>query len=339
MKALVYQGPFHLEIEERKKPVPKPGEVLIEVKACGICGSDIHGYAGKTGRRTPPVIMGHEFSGILSGIGSEVQDLIKGQRVTVQPLLSCGECADCRSGRRAQCAYKSCLGAMSRDGAMTEYLCVDQHHVRILPEEVSFAQAAVVEPLAVAYRAVNSQEVKGKTVFVAGVGTIGLLTVMMLAARGARQIIVSDRSEYRLNLASRLGAGMTLNAAHDDFSRQIASLSEGKGIDLSFEAVGIGPTVSQALDCLKKGGHCVWIGNSAKMIELNMQQVVTRELSISGTYGYSDDDFSQALTMISSGKIAASSIVDRQVSLEEAPAVFDSLARGADQPVKCLIVF
>lgn len=341
MKALVYTEPYHLEIEERPNLVPAADQVLIRVKACGICGSDIHGYTGKTGRRIPPLIMGHEFAGIIEATGPDADSKNHpvGQRVTVQPIIYCGRCPECLSGRTNNCPDRQCLGVMSLDGAMAEQLCVAERFVKKIDDAVSFTQAAAVEPLAVAVRAVNRLKVRGKTILVVGSGAIGLMVQMMLLAQGAGTVIVSDKSDYRLERAGQIGAHHRLNPDKEDIQQAVFRITNGKGADIAIEAVGIGPTVNQALNSLKSAGQCVWIGNSAKMIEMNMQQVVTRELSICGTYSYTNADFDQALAFITCGKIDVHSVIDSQVTLEEAPAVFAKLAQGADQPIKCIITF
>ena len=337
MQALVYTGPNILEIQEVETPVPAAGQALIRVTVCGICGSDIHGYTGRTGRRIPPVIMGHEFAGVVAAVGAGVTACQAGQRVTVQPIIYCGHCEACRAGRTTNCPDKQCLGCLSLNGAMAEYICVDERFVKILPDHVTDRQAALIEPLAVAYRAVSRIPVAGQTVLVVGAGTIGLLVLKMLLAKGAGPVIVSDRSDYRLQRARESGASRTVNPDREDLGQVIAALTGGLGVDIAIEAVGIGPTVSQALNSLKPAGQCVWIGNSARMIEINMQQIVTRELAIFGTYSYTDADFDQALALVADRQIDVDPLADGRVDLAGAAAIFAQLAGGADQPVKCLI--
>jgi len=338
MKALIYKGPFHLAIEKRKALTPVGDQVLIQVKACGICGSDIHGYTGKTGRRIAPLVMGHEFSGIIEATGPDASKFQKGQRITVQPIIYCGKCLNCLSGKTNNCPDKQCLGVMKLDGAMAEQICVSERFVKNIPDSVSFAQGAAVEPLAVAWRAVNRFKVCGKTVLVVGSGTIGLMVQTLLLAQGAKLVISTDMSDYRLERARKIGVHQTLNPARVDISQEIARITDGEGVDLAIEAVGITHTVNQALNSLKNAGECVLIGNSAKMIEINMQHIVTRELTIVGTYSYTNDDFEKALGLIADDKINIDTIIDSQILMEDAPEIFKKLADGADQPIKSIII-
>jgi 2-desacetyl-2-hydroxyethyl bacteriochlorophyllide A dehydrogenase len=339
MKALVFQSPFCLIVEEKPDLYPLPDEVLIRVKACGICGSDIYGYTGKTGRRISPMIMGHEFSGVVEAAGNLCCRIKVGQRVVVQPIISCGHCEACLKGQTNRCPEKQCLGTMSLNGAMAEQICVPERNVKILPRSVSFVAGAVVEPLAVAFRAVNSLDVHNKTVFVIGSGTIGLMAQMILIEHGAGKLIVSDMSNYRLDYAQNVGSHHVINPTTENVQQTINRLTGQCGVDIAIEAVGIGPTVNQALESLKLGGQCVWIGNNAKQIEINMQHIVTHEISIFGTYSYSDSEFQQAIDLVANQTINTGQLIDKQVVLEEAPTYFDSLSHGSDRPIKCVIVF
>jgi len=338
MKALVYYGPEDMRYVDVDTPVPGPGEVRIRVKATGICGSDVHGYLGITGRRTPPMIMGHEFAGIVDSVGDGVTAAKPGDRVTAQPVNFCGKCAYCHEGLTNLCTDKEFLGVMDVNGSMAEFVCVPEKLIYKLPDSVSYTQGAVVEPLAVASRAVESAgNLEGQNLLIVGAGTIGLLVLQAAKLHNPAKIIVTDLSASRLAAAKNLGADETVNPSEGGAMDKILGLTGGKGVDVSIEAVGVTPTVKQALEALRPGGRCVWIGNSAKMVELNMQDVVTREKNIHGTYIFTHKGFGKALDLLASGKIETDALISAAVTMQEAPAMFARMGKGADDLIKVMI--
>ena len=338
MKALVYHGPEQLTYEEIRTPEPGPGEVRIRVMATGICGSDVHGYLGITGRRIAPMVMGHEFAGQVESVGEGVKSTKPGDRVTVQPVNFCGTCAYCGRGLTNLCENKKFLGVMDVNGSMADFVCVPEKLIYRLPDAVSFAQGAMTEPLAVASRAVESAgELQGQNLLIVGAGTIGLLTLQAAKLKGPAKIIVTDLSDARLSVARKLGADLVVNPAKEDAPALIADATGGLGADVSIEAVGVTPTVRQALEALRPGGRCVWIGNSAKTVELNMQDVVTKEKNIHGTYIFTHEGFGRAVDLLASGKIDTGAIISATVTLEEASGFFARLAGGADDLIKVMI--
>lgn len=327
MKALVYQGPMTMTLEEVPEPTPQDDELLIQVQSVGICGSDVHGYIGKTGRRKPPMVMGHEFSGVVVEIGSRVSGFSAEDEVIVSPIQACGECPNCRAGLTNICTNRHVLG-VDIAGAFADQLVVKQSMVYQKPEGLGWQQAAMVEPLSVGLHAVEITPMRlMDSVAIVGVGTIGLVTLLSARLKGAGKIIVTDMSEHRLDLARRLGADVTVNVNETDPVEAVRQETGGLGADVTFEAVGYGPTVQQALAITRTGGQCTWIGNSAQMIELNMQEIVTRELTVRGTYGF-NTEFPRAIQAIASGLIDVSPLIERVAPLEEGPALIDSLAKG-----------
>jgi 2-desacetyl-2-hydroxyethyl bacteriochlorophyllide A dehydrogenase len=340
MKALVYKGPKMLVVEE--VPVPEIGEydVLVKVRASGICGSDTHGYLGGTGRRAPGVIMGHEFSGQVEATGNGVTGWNKGDRVIVQPSIFCGECFYCKQEKTHLCLNKKFLGVFDRNGAMAQFVSVPEKLLYKMPDDMSYIDGAFIEPLAVAKCAVDKAgSVEGKSVLVVGSGTIGLLIVSVLKARKAGLIIVADLSENRLEFAKAVGADHVLNPAAADAAAEIRKLTDGLGAQVSLEAVGADKPVKTAIDCLRLGGDCVWVGNSKKEIVLDMQSVVTREITIYGTYTYSHKEFGNTIYEMGSMGINTNLLVGKRIPIEEAPAMFEYLAAGNDDLVKAEIVF
>lgn len=341
MKALVYEGPEKLRVAEFPKPVPKPGEVLVKIKACGICGSDIHGYLGITGRRVAPMVMGHEFSGVIELLGENCSGKFHaGDRVTVQPVNFCGTCENCRKGFTNVCQNKKFFGVMDVDGAFEEYLCVPEKLLYRLPDSMSYLDGAMTEPMAVAYCGVSKAgDLKGKTVLIVGGGTIGQLALLAAKAKGAGTLLLSDISKNRRETARKLGADFTIDASAADFQGKVREALDGNLVDVAIEAVGISATVKQAVESLKPQGACVWIGNSAKEIQLNMQSVVTQEFKLFGTYIYTHEEFGKTIGFMQDNSLDFSEIITGQIPLEEAPGMFRELVAGSEQHLKVVVTF
>lgn len=341
MKALIYQGPKKLEIVEMPQPVPQKGELLLKIKACGICGSDVHGYLGITGRRLEPMIMGHEFSAEVVGLGEDtILGFNVGDRVAIQPCVSCWQCDKCKEGYNNVCENRNFMGAMDYNGAMAEYMCVPEKLAFKLPEGMSYSVGALIEALAVAYSGVKKAgNLEGKNVVIIGGGTIGQLVLMCAKVQNPKKIILSDLSEFRLTTAKELGADVTINPSGKNFTEEIYKAFDGEKADVAIEAVGIGPTVGQALDSLKSQGICVLIGNSAKNIQVNMQQIVTGEIKIFGSYLYTHEDFGETIAFIHKNKLDLSTLISKEISLEEAPQMFEDLTTQTEKYLKCIIKF
>lgn len=220
---------------------------------------------------------------------------------------------------------------------MCEYLCIDEQYVLSLPEDVDFIKGALIEPFAVAYRAVVSADVKDKSVLVLGAGTIGLLVVQIARFMGARFIAVTDMSNARLELARRSGAALTVNPNEQSLAENLKSSLGSDKVDRTIEAVGATPTVQDSLNRLKNKGLAIWIGNSAPLVQTPMQEIVTRELTVRGTYIYSNEDFKAAMHLLVQDSFDLSFIISKIVSMEEAPAMFETLSAGAGELIKVLI--
>lgn len=329
MKALRYLGANELKIMDVPKPEPKEGEVLLRIKSCGICGSDVHGYLGLTGRRTPPMTMGHEFSGEVVALGENVTSLKVGDRVCPYPVDYCGTCEKCKNEMNHLCPDKRQFGVLTVDGAFAEYLCVPAHLCFPIADSVSFDQASLMEPLAVAYHAVSQAgSLAGKHVLIVGAGTIGLLALVCVKLQNPASVTVSDFSDPRLQLAKEIGADRVVNPA------KCESVSD---IDVAFEAVGAAGSVKSAMDALAFGGTAVWIGNNKPIIEVNMQQIVTRELKVKGSFLYSLKDFETVVGLINDGKLDVSALLSLTVSLDEAPEYFQKLAKDPGTLIKVVV--
>ena len=338
MKALVYHGPEQLTVAELADPTPAADEALIRIKACGICGSDVHGYLGITGRRLPPMVMGHEFSGEIAALGPKATGFKVGDRVAAYPVVFCGECAQCRQGNRHLCLNKRAFGVLDCNGAMADYICVPTKVLFKLDDRVSYEVGSLMEPLAVACRGVNhGGDLAGKTVMVIGAGTIGLLIAALAKLRGPAKIVVTDLSEDRLAVARKMGADLAINGASADLVETVRAATGG-GVDVAFEAVGATPTVQQSTACLKLGGTAVWVGNSAKFVNTNMQEIVTRELKVFGSFLYSYDEFAFVADLVNSGKLDLEHLISlRAPMFEKGPELFAKLAKDPGPLIKVIL--
>lgn len=321
MKALVLEDYNSFVYKDVPTPVPGPGEVLVRVRACAVCGSDVHGMDGSTGRRQPPVIMGHEAAGEITAVGAGVEGYAAGDRVTFDSTIFCNACAACAAGDINLCQNRQVLGVSCdeyrRNGAFAEYVAVPAYVLYPLPDAVSFVQAAMVEPLAVAYHAATRIPAPaGGAALVAGVGTIGLLTLQVLKSMGVKTLIAVDIDDARLEAASKSGAAHCVNSAGGGAQAQILSLTGGAGVDAAYDATGISDTANLCIHTTRLNGHIVLIGNLAKTIDFPLQWVVTRQQSLFGSCA-SAGEYDKCLELIAEGKVSVDEMISRVVPLEE----------------------
>ncbi len=341
MKALVLTETNHLEYQDVPLPNVGPRDVLVEVRACGICGSDVHGIDGSSGRRLPPIIMGHEASGLIAEVGDRVTDFHNGDRVTFDSTIYCGRCHFCRRGQTNLCDDRRVLGVscneFRQDGAMAQFVAVPDHIVYRLPESLSFEQAATVEPVAIAMHGVRRLPVQlNDTAVVIGAGMIGLLAVSALRAAGCGRIIAVDIDRRRLALADRLGADETISPEQTDVPKEIMQRTGGHGADLAVEAVGIPATVATAISSVRKGGSVSLIGNLAAEAVLPLQAVVTRELTLYGSCA-TRGDYPDCLEMIARGAIDVDSLISAVAPLAEGASWFERLVAGQEPLLKVIL--
>jgi L-iditol 2-dehydrogenase len=329
VKALVLTQVSHFEIQDVDTPRVSDEDVLIQVMACGICGSDVHGMNGSTGRRRPPIIMGHEASGVITAVGDKVRDWSVGDRVTFDSTVYCGQCFFCKQGQINLCDQRRVLGVSCeeyrRHGAFAEYIVVPQHIVYRLPEAVSFAQGAMVEAVSIAVHAVSRVALKpGDTAVVVGSGVIGLLVIQALRAAGCQQVVAVDIDQGRLELAQRLGADVTLNPANTDVMQEVLDCTDGRGAHVAFEVVGMTSTLQAAISALRKGGQLVLVGNLSPQVEFPLQATVTRELTVYGSCA-SCGEYPTCLNLMAKQKIKVDPLISAQAPLVEGASWFKRL--------------
>jgi L-iditol 2-dehydrogenase len=341
MKALVLKEYMKLSYEEVPMPGFGPTDVLVAVKACGICGSDVHGLDGSTGRRRPPIIMGHEAAGVITEVGSAVNGWKRGDRVTFDSTIYCGACEFCRRGHINLCDNRRVLGVSCEDyrqhGAFAEYVAVPQHILYRLPDGLSFENAAMVEPVSIAFHAVRrAPPVLNDTAVVVGAGMIGLFVIQALRLAGCGKIIAVDVVPDKLKMARELGASHTVNSGAEDAVARVQGLTGGFGADLAVEAVGMTQTVEMAVRCLRKGGSVTLVGNVSPRIELPLQVAVTRELTLYGSCA-SSGEYPACLDMLARGSVNAAPILSAVAPLADGASWFDRLYRKEPGLLKVIL--
>jgi L-iditol 2-dehydrogenase len=329
MKSLVLEKYNEFNLRDTEIPELAPGWVLIKVEACGICGSDVHGMDGSTGRRQPPVIMGHEASGIVHQITPEVSGWKVGDRVTFDSTISCGECFHCRRGEINLCDNRRVLGVSCdeyrQNGAFAEFVAVPEHILYAIPENISFEQAAMVEAVSVAVHAAAISHIQpNDAVVVFGCGMIGLLCIQAVKAAGCGKVIAIDRVQEKLEAAATLGADLTLHSSDQELINKVLNETNRRGADLALEAVGIETTVNLAIDCTRKGGTVTLVGNLAREVKFPLQKVVTRQIRVQGSCA-SSGEYPLCLELIASGKINVGGLISKVAPLEEGNEWFHRL--------------
>jgi len=341
MKALTLTARNEFDYGDVPGPELGDSEVLISVKACGICGSDIHGMDGSSGRRIPPVIMGHEAAGEISQVGSSVKNWKIGDRVTFDSTVYCGKCEACRSGHPNLCPERNVLGVSCdeyrRNGAFAEFVKVPQHILCMLPDDLPFEQAAFAEPVSIALHGVSRVPLhQGDSAVVVGAGLIGLLVIQALKAKGAGTVIAVDLEEKRLELAGELGADAALLSS-DEVPAQVRDLVGNEdGADIAVEVVGFGPTINLAVHSVKKGGNIACIGNLKAEVPFPLQALVTRELSVFGSCACAGE-YDEAIQSIASGAIQVEPLISAVADLKDGAEWFQRLYKNVDGLLKVIL--
>ncbi len=329
MKALVLEEYMHLNFRDFPEPQIEPDEVLIHVKACGICGSDVHGMDGSTGRRKPPIIMGHEASGVIAEVGQNVSNWHKGDRVTFDSTIYPLDDWYTRKGHYNLSDNRKVMGVSPGDyrkhGAFAEYVSVPAHILYKIPDDVSFEQAAMVEPVAVAAHAVNISKINpGASAVVVGAGMVGMFVIKMLEIAGANPIIAVDLDDKKLELSEEFGATHTLISSGENVIDKIRQLTKNRGADYGFEVVGISETINVCINSLRKGGTAVLVGNLKSEVNIPLQKVVTTELSLLGSCAI-NGEYEMVLDLMAQKKISVDKMISAVAPLSEGANWFNKL--------------
>ena len=337
MRALVLRDFYDIAVEERPDPEPGPGQVIVEVIATGICGSDFHGYSGENGRRHPGQVMGHETVGRVHELGPDVEGLNVGQLVTVNPVMSCGECWACQSGQQQWCSRRLVLGvAPEIPAAFADRVAVPAANIVPLPEDMPEELGALVEPMAVGYHAVRRGQLRPEDrVLVIGGGPIGQACLLAARRLGVRALALSDVSPSRRDLCARLGAEVVDPSAGnlpEAVSERLGGLAT-----LVVDAVGLSPTVADAMAVSGLGSRIVLVGMGSPQLELSAYALSTQERALIGSFTYSAAEFTDTAEWVGTEPDGIGALIDGRVGWEGAPQSFDDLARGRSTASKILV--
>jgi 2-desacetyl-2-hydroxyethyl bacteriochlorophyllide A dehydrogenase len=321
MRIANWYGGEDIRIEEVPKPRIKDNEVLVAVKAASICGSELHAFTGASKRRQEvhglPLVMGHEFSGEVVEAGKSVKNISVGDRVAVNPIVTCGKCEQCITGRTNICKNLILLG-LHVNGAFAEYIPIVSENCYKIPDTLSLEEAALIEPCSVGIHAVNIARLElGDDVAILGAGPIGLMALQAAKCAGAGRIFVVDVVSFRLDMAKKLGADEMVNAAEEDPVQKIMKLTNGEGVDVAIEAVGVKKTVQQAIDMVKKGKTVIVTGMMEKIMEIDMLGVTANEIRVQGDYSYTKKEFASSVKLVSANKINLKPMITHIFPLNE----------------------
>lgn len=351
MKAAVFHGQRDVRLEDVPEPEVREGSVKVRVDWCGICGTDLHEYlagpifippAGSphplTGE-TLPLTLGHEFAGEVVEVGDGSAGVSPGDRVAIEPVFRCGECAACRRGLPNLCDKLGFYGLMGGGGGMSEFAVVPSYMLHRLPEGLTSEQGALVEPIAVGLRAVRRAGFReGQSAVVFGAGPIGAVTVQCLKAVGAGKIMVAEVSEARKKKAVDLGADAVIDPTEEDVVEKVRELTDGEGAEHSFEAAGIPETLQAALGATRKGGTVTIVSIWEAPVRLNPNDIVLSELNVVGIIAYTPEDFADTIEMLRDGRIETGGIITGRIPLSDVvEGGFEELVDHKDRHVKILV--
>ena len=341
MRAAVIDKPFSIELHEVRPPVIMcANEVKIKVIVTGICGSEIHAYHGTHPFRIPPVISGHELAGVVVEIGSEVKSVSVGERVTVEPHYGCKVCSPCQTGNYHICQEKRVLGTQEWVGSFGEYIVVPEDTIVKLPDNVSFEQGALIEPLAVGVHAVRKSGVgKGDKVAILGAGPIGLGLLIAAKYSGADTILITDALDYNLEIAKKLGANSPINTTEEDAVSRILEETDGEGVDAVFIAVGIESVLNDSLRMVRRGGKVSEVALFGRQPKIDISYIQNKEIKLIGSNMYVREDFEIAKEAIAANFFDTSLLISKVVPVEEVKKAIKIVDEKLENVVKVLLKF
>ena len=333
----VMTAPGQITFRQIPVPQPQPHEVLVRTRMIGVCGSDIHVYHGKHPFTAYPVTQGHEVSGDIVAVGSAVTGLAAGRKVTIEPQVYCGKCHPCTHGKYNLCEELKVMGFQTTGTAST-YFAVDAAKVTPLPQELSFAEGAMIEPLAVAVHAVRRYgDVAGQKVVVLGAGPIGNLVAQVAKGMGAETVMVTDISDYRLALAKQCGADVVVNTGKEDFgTAMVAHLGPDKA-DVIYDCAGSDITMNQAIRCARKGSTIILVAVFAKMATVDLAVLNDHELDLNTTMMYRHEDYLQAIALVSEGKVQLQPLMSKVFPFGQYQQAYEYIDSHRETSLKILI--
>lgn len=335
----VMTKPGEIIFRNIEKPTPGDGQVLIRMMCLGICGSDIHVYHGKHPFTSYPVTQGHEVSGVIEAVGPSVKRLVPGQKVTVQPQVVCGQCHPCRHGRYNLCEHLKVMGFQTT-GMASEYFVADEERVLVLPDKMDFDEGAMLEPLSVAVHAVRRfGEISGADVAVLGAGPIGNLVAQVSKGMGARRVLITDISDYRLDLAKACGIDSTVNTRDIDFGESMTAFFGPDKADVIYDCAANDITMGQAIRYARKGSMIILVGVYSGMAQVDLALLNDHELDLNTTMMYRREDFEQAIQLVSEKKVLLQPLMSRHFAFRDFPAAYRYIDQNRETAMKVLIDF
>ncbi len=337
MRAAVWTGPREMQIQEVERPAVAAGELLLRVNTVGICGSELSGYLGENSLRVPPLIMGHEFGAVVEDVGEGVTGFAVGDRVTANPMVPDRSCVMCRAGFENLCLNRTLVGA-HRPGAFAEYVAVPAIACYILPDAIDDLTASLVEPTACALRAVELAAVTpGSSVLILGAGPIGLLSLLVAKAAGASEIIISDLSQPRLDLATSWGATVALSPAQDDVVAIAKDRTGGLGVDAVIDAVGLPVTRNTGISAVRPGGKVIFIGLHEDATTIPGNTIIRSEIEIKGSFCYTANNFTASIRLLATGFVPDPRAWVDLRPLDQAGPSFDQLIDDPSSAIKIVL--
>ena len=333
----VMTAPGKIEFREIETPVPKAGEVLIRIMKIGVCGSDIHVWHGKHPFTSYPVTQGHEVSGEIAALGAGVENLEVGQKVTIQPQVVCGKCYPCRHGKYNLCETLKVMGFQTT-GVASEYFAVDAAKVTPLPQEMSFDEGAMIEPLAVAVHAVRKfGDMQGMRVAVLGAGPIGILVAQAAKGMGAESVLITDISDLRLEKARQCGVDFCVNTREADFGEALVSSFGPDKADVIYDCAGNNVTMGQAIRCARKGSTIILVAVFAGMAEVDLAVLNDHELDLNTTMMYRNEDYLDAIELVRAGKVDLKPLISKHFAFRDYAEAYRYIDENRETTMKVII--
>ncbi len=333
----VMTAPGKIEFREIETPVPKAGEVLIRIMKIGVCGSDIHVWHGKHPFTSYPVTQGHEVSGEIAALGAGVENLEVGQKVTIQPQVVCGKCYPCRHGKYNLCETLKVMGFQTT-GVASEYFAVDAAKVTPLPQEMSFDEGAMIEPLAVAVHAARKfGDMQGMRVAVLGAGPIGILVAQAAKGMGAESVLITDISDLRLEKARQCGVDFCVNTREADFGEALVSSFGPDKADVIYDCAGNNVTMGQAIRCARKGSTIILVAVFAGMAEVDLAVLNDHELDLNTTMMYRNEDYLEAIELVRAGKVDLKPLISKHFAFRDYAEAYRYIDENRETTMKVII--
>ncbi|MDO5435043.1 MAG: alcohol dehydrogenase catalytic domain-containing protein [Clostridia bacterium] len=333
----VMTAPGQITFREVETPAIGDNEVLVRIRKIGVCGSDIHVYHGKHPFTKYPVTQGHEVSGSVVEFGKNVTGLKAGQKVTIEPQVFCGKCYPCTHGKYNLCEELKVMGFQTT-GTASEYFAVDASKVTALPDNMTYNEGAMIEPLAVTVHAVKrAGDVTGQKIAVLGAGPIGILLAQSAKAMGAAQVLVTDVSDYRLELAKKCGADFAVNTRNEDFGEALTAAFGPDKADVIYDCAGNDITMNQAIRCARKGSTIILVAVFADMAKVDLAVLNDHELDLNTTMMYRHEDYLDAIRMVGEGKIALKPLMSKHFAFKDYNDAYQYIDANRETTMKVLI--